>query len=246
MAIYWHGIIDSTNNEAYRHIDSAQDFDVWAASFQTAGRGQKGNKWESKGGENLTFTILLRPFKVKVEKQFLISQATSLGITDYLQTNFLEARIKWPNDIYVNDRKICGILIEHYFNSVNLSVSIIGIGVNLNQEHFSADAPNPTSMSLESGIKRDPVIELPLLLECIKPYFDSIYKDTRGKSSAAIEQKYIRKLYRLGEWHNYQECNSGKIFSAKITGVDNSACLVLEHEDGRSVRYAFKEIRYLS
>lgn len=245
MAIYWHEIIDSTNNEAFRHINTALDFDVWAASYQTAGRGQKGNKWESSAGENLTFTVLTRPVMVKTEAQFLISQCTALGIVDYLALSSLEAKIKWPNDIYVKDRKICGILIEHYFSSDKLSVSIIGIGVNLNQKDFSHDAPNPTSLFLESGVKRDPVNELPLLLGCIKKHFDLLYKNPNEKTAKEIERKYTQKLYRIGEWHNFQECTSERIFKARITGVDKTACLVLETEDGRSESYSFKEIRYL-
>jgi len=245
MRIYWYDILDSTNNEAYRHIDNATDFDVWAASFQTEGRGQKGNRWESSAGENLTFSILARPVMIKAEKQFLISQCVALGIIDYLRMNSVESSIKWPNDIYSGDKKICGILIEHYLSSDNLSASIIGIGINLNQSRFSPDAPNPTSVFLETGVKRDPVNELKDLINSIKPYFEKIYSEPDGKIVKQIEERYKREMYLLDKKVRYQECLTGKIFWGTIKGVDKSACLILEKEDGSLSSYAFKEIRYL-
>ncbi len=245
MGIYWHDILDSTNNEAYRHIDSANDFDVWAAKFQTEGRGQKGNKWESSAGENLTFSILARPVVIKAEKQFLVSQCVALGIVDYLRMNSLEAFIKWPNDIYTGDKKICGILIEHYLSSDTLSVSIIGIGINLNQIRFSSDAPNPTSLFLETGVKRDPENELKSVISCIKPYFDKIYLQPDGEVAKEIEERYRQQMYLLDKKVRYQECSTGKIFQGTIKGVDKSACLILQREDGSLRSYAFKEIRYL-
>lgn len=95
-------------------MDQVEDLTVFAARYQTNGRGQKGNSWESAVGENLTFSILVKPKFIKAEDQFLISQITTLGIVNYLRDRGIIASIKWPNDIYVNNRKICGILIEHY------------------------------------------------------------------------------------------------------------------------------------
>ncbi len=245
MGIYWHDILDSTNNEAFRHIDSATDFDVWAASFQTDGRGQKGNRWESSEGENLTFSILARPVMIKAEKQFLVSQCVALGITDYLRMNSVKALIKWPNDIYTEDKKICGILIEHYLSSDNLSVSIIGIGINLNQTIFSPDAPNPTSLFLETGVKRDPANELMRVISCIKPYFEIIYAEPDGEIVKEIEERYREQMYLLGKKVRYQDCLTGEIFQGTMKGVDKSACLILQKEDGSMRSYAFKEIKYL-
>ena len=246
MEIYWHDILDSTNNEAYRHISAADDFSVWAARFQTAGRGQKGNSWESTPGDNLTFSILIRPVMIKAENQFVISQIAALGVIDYLKSHGLKAKIKWPNDIYVGDKKICGTLIEHYLNNDNLSASIIGIGINLNQILFASDAPNPTSLLLETGIRTDPENELKKVINYIKPCFSRIYKEPCGKFKSKIDKNYTAKLYGLNKSMSFMEYSTGDIFDARIMGIDRCACLVLKREDGSSRSYAFKEIKYLS
>ena len=111
--IIWFETLDSTNSEANRRMEDAEDFTVYAARFQTNGRGQKGNTWESAVGENLTFSIIVKPAGLKAEDQFLLSEVAALGVVSYLTSKGLEAKIKWPNDIYVFDNKICGILIEH-------------------------------------------------------------------------------------------------------------------------------------
>ncbi len=149
LTIKWFKSIDSTNLQAHRELPHAEEGTVWVADFQTAGRGQRGNSWESSKGENLLFTILLRPDFVPVADQFSISQITALAIVKYLESKGLQPKIKWPNDIYINDKKICGILIEHTLSGANLSASILGIGININQMVFESDAPNPTSLLLE-------------------------------------------------------------------------------------------------
>ena len=128
MDIIWFDTIDSTNKEALRLIDTADDFTVIATEYQTSGRGQKGTNWESAPGKNLTFSIILKPDTVRAEKQFVISQIVALGVTSYLNKLSIKAKIKWPNDIYVGDKKICGILIENFVEGANLSASIVGVG----------------------------------------------------------------------------------------------------------------------
>lgn len=149
VRVNWLKEIDSTNSEAHRYRHEASDFTVWAAEFQTAGRGQRGNSWESAVGENLTFSILLKPHKFLSTRQFELSEVVALGVVNYLASKGIDAKIKWPNDIYVGDKKICGILIENVLSGDTLSVCIAGIGLNLNQRVFRSDAPNPTSVALE-------------------------------------------------------------------------------------------------
>lgn len=149
VKVNWLKEIDSTNSEAHRRRHEATDFTVWAAEFQTAGRGQRGNTWESAVGENLTFSILFKPSNFLSTRQFELSQVVALGVVGYLATHGIEAKIKWPNDIYVGDKKICGILIENVLSGATLSVCIAGIGINLNQKIFRSDAPNPTSVLIE-------------------------------------------------------------------------------------------------
>ena len=110
--------------------------------FQTSGRGQRGNSWESERGQNLMFSFVLYPAFLKARKQFLLSQIISLAIKEELDTHVSDVSIKWPNDIYWKDKKICGMLIENDLTGTHISRSIAGIGININQEAFTSPAPN--------------------------------------------------------------------------------------------------------
>lgn len=157
--IIWLDSIDSTNNEARRQIDSLDNLSVLSAVSQTKGRGQRENIWLSEPGKNLLCSIVLKysssydspssPLpSVQAHDQIVISQIASLSIIDLLASHEIEAKIKLPNDIYVGDKKICGILIEHIVLGKWLTSSIIGIGLNINQRNFDVNLPNPTSMVL--------------------------------------------------------------------------------------------------
>ena len=242
--ITWFDITDSTNNEALKAMDTAPDKSVWAAKFQTAGRGQRGNKWESTKGENLMFTILFKPTFLKPQEQFIVSQIVALGVKSYLKQKGVDAKIKWPNDIYVGDEKICGILIEHSIMGDSLSASIIGIGINLNQKLFLSDALNPTSLSILTGDTYNVEAELNEVLAEIFNYYDIISKcdmESRGK----IEEEYHNSLYRLNQYFEFEDCNSATRFRAKIVGVDRYACMILEDTNGDKKSYAFKEVKYI-
>ncbi|MBQ7773428.1 MAG: biotin--[Bacteroidales bacterium] len=154
VSIKWYGTLDSTNSQARREAEESCEGSVWIADFQTAGRGQRGNRWESRKGENLTFSILFKPEFLPPHKQFLISQVCAVGIYRYLAGKGMPASIKWPNDIYIGNKKICGILIENSISGDKLSVSIAGIGLNLNQTQFASDAPNPTSLLIETIVRK--------------------------------------------------------------------------------------------
>ncbi|MPN29044.1 Bifunctional ligase/repressor BirA [bioreactor metagenome] len=221
------------------------DFSVFAARYQTNGRGQKGNTWESAEGENLTFSILIKPKFIKAEDQFLISQITTLGIVNYLKNRGINSLIKWPNDIYVNNRKICGILIEHYLGGDKLSASIIGIGLNVNQREFASDAPNPTSMINETGTSFVIEKELELLVSSIEVLYYAADIEYYGKIMKKTEEDYLTHLYHLNEYQLYEVTGTNERFEAKITGIDKYACLVLERRNGVVKSYAFKEIRYI-
>ncbi|MEN6618910.1 MAG: biotin--[acetyl-CoA-carboxylase] ligase [Rikenellaceae bacterium] len=245
LEINWFETIDSTNNEALRQIKTANDFTTYAANFQTSGRGQKGNSWESAAGKNLTFSILIRPKLLKASDQFLVSQIVALGIVKYLNAFDLSAKIKWPNDIYVEDRKICGILIEHYLSGANLSASIIGIGLNLNQKEFASDAPNPTSMLLERGVEFNLERELERVLSFINEYYNALNVKSYKSFKESTELTYRDSLYRYMEFAYYEEADTNHVIEARITGVDKNACLILEKRDGSKRSYTFKEVKYL-
>jgi BirA family biotin operon repressor/biotin-[acetyl-CoA-carboxylase] ligase len=243
--IIWFETLDSTNSEANRRMEDAEDFTVYAARFQTNGRGQKGNTWESAVGENLTFSILVKPAGLKAEDQFLLSEVAALGVVSYLTSKGLEAKIKWPNDIYVFDNKICGILIEHYLGSDKLSASILGIGLNLNQKKFASAAPNPTSLFLETGKIYKLEDELILLSRFIKRFYNMINQNAYEQMADTINNEYLSRLYRLREFHFYEDAGTNEIFEAQIVGIDQNACLLLERRGGEVESYAFKEIKYV-
>ena len=163
--IIWLESVDSTNEEAKRHISDIDNLSVLSALEQTAGRGQRGNTWTSAPGENLMFSIVLKFSEepdgngesacmplLPARDQFILNEIASLSVVDFLSQHGIPARIKWPNDIYVGSKKICGILIENSLRGSEISTSIIGIGLNINQRNFNVNLPNPTSMVLERGI----------------------------------------------------------------------------------------------
>ena len=250
-SIRWFDTVDSTNTRLMNDKADLPDKTVYAARFQTAGRGQKGNRWESRAGENLTFSILLKPEAVSAVEQFILSQIVALGLVDYLAAEGVSATIKWPNDIYAGDRKICGTLIEPTLSEGRVAAAVAGIGLNLNQQSFDPSLPNPTSLTLQTGKAYDIREELPKLLACIFCYYDrlgSVY------ARNGFDALYLERLYRRGQWHFFEELpasdipaehRSGLRVEARILGIDTKARLLLEHRDGTLHAYGFKEIKYL-
>ncbi len=256
IKIKWYSEIDSTNLIAERECANADEGSVWIADYQTSGRGQKGNSWESEAGKNLTFTLLLKPLFLSPINQSAISQVVSLGVVKYLKNKDIKAKIKWPNDIYVDNKKICGILIEHTITGDKLAVSIVGIGFNLNQEKFASDAPNPISLiQLNHDINEyDRGVELNLMLSCIDEYYTILFSDGVQK----IRKIYVDNLFRLGIINTFYEIGpEAKVnipiekikeaipFRGKIIDVDEYGCIVIEHTNGVCKTYAFKEVKYL-
>ena len=139
---------DSTNAYLQRLVaeTDAPEGTVVSTSFQTNGRGQLSNMWEAEDGKNILCSILLRPTSLPIKSQFLISQAISVAIVDVLNSYLDGFFIKWPNDIYYKEDKIAGILIENTLSSAGISTCIIGLGLNVNQQTFRSDAPNPISL----------------------------------------------------------------------------------------------------
>lgn len=191
--IEWTDSVDSTNNEVKRRIECLSDLYVISAVEQTAGRGQRGNIWLSEPGKNLTFSIAIKYggelfADASPENQFVINGIISLSIVELLAVHGIDARIKLPNDIYVNGKKICGILIEHSVLGSSLLHSIIGVGLNVNQLDFDESLANPTSMLLEvSGDEMD----LPSLLEEL---LDIFLKYAERYSTDEIQSLYQSKL----------------------------------------------------
>lgn len=243
----WLESIDSTNTEILRRTDSLDNMSVIAAVNQTAGRGQRGNTWVVEPGANLTFSILLKFGEgalspLKATSQFVISQAVTLALQEYLDRKGIDARIKWPNDIYVRDRKLVGILVENALEGDHVARSIVGIGINCNQREFPPELMNPTSMSLLTGERYDTHLELQNYLEVLHKYL-RIMETPQGRD--LMQEKYVSRLYRLGTAHEYTDCRSGEVFRGTIKGISGSALLQVEMPDGQIKEFAFKEISYI-
>lgn len=249
--IRWLDSVDSTNSCLDGIRDTAEDMTVIAATDQKKGRGQRGNTWESKAGENLTFSILYKHNGLPVKDQFAVTEAVSLAIVEYLGSKGVEASIKWPNDIYSGDRKICGILIENHLSSDFLSDSVVGIGLNINQKDFPSSIPNPVSLSMITGRAYDIKEEM----QKIAGYLSSARKLMGSwHDRNYLDCLYMDHLYRRGLWCSYEalpasdiptEKRSGERFTARILGIDNNFRLLLEKRDGHTESFAFKELKQI-
>lgn len=243
----WMESVDSTNTEILRRSDSLDNLSVIAAVNQTAGRGQRGNVWTVEPGANLTFSILLKFGEdglspLKATEQFAISEAVTLALADYFSENGINAKIKWPNDIYVRDRKLVGILIENSLSGSKVARSIVGIGINCNQREFPPQLMNPTSMSLLTGRRYDTHAELDAFLAVLGRYLGTM-ETASGRSE--LHQQYLGRMYRLGELHEYTDCRSGEVFKGTIKGISEAALLQVEMPDSTIREFAFKEISYI-
>jgi len=195
--ILWLETADSTNQELRRRMAGLDNLSIIAARRQTAGRGQGDHTWYATPGANLTFSILYRfdgDFRLGASDAILITQVTTLALRDYLLSRDVEARIKWPNDIWVGDRKICGILIENILVGGEIRESIVGIGLNLNETGWPDTLPNPVSLSELTGKQYDVAGELEALSEKISRRFVML-ATTGGRDSLQAEfGKYVFRL----------------------------------------------------
>ncbi len=185
--------VPSTNTWAKEHSGTLSHGDIVVAHDQTAGRGQRGNHWEAEPGRNLTFSLFLRPGRIAPAAQFLISEIVSLAVVKALRRHLAETAsetvtVKWPNDIYIGDRKIAGILIEHAISGMSISHTVAGIGLNVNQTRFVSDAPNPVSMAMIAGTEFD----LPAIMHEIA---DEITRHTDAPDKTAIHEAYLTSLW---------------------------------------------------
>ncbi len=158
---------DSTNSELRRRLSQSDNLSIIAAEMQSAGRGQGEHTWHSEPGRNLTFSILLRHRCLKASDALAVTSIMALGISDYLRTKGIEPWIKWPNDIWVGEKKICGILVENTIHAGMIDYSIVGVGLDLNQTDWPSELPNPVSLKDLTGQEYDTHDELRLLSEAL-------------------------------------------------------------------------------
>lgn len=232
---------DSTNNYLSEISENqpVAEFTVATADFQTAGKGQRGNSWEAAKGKNLLFSFVLYPSFLEARKQFILSQIVSLSIKEELDQWTDHISIKWPNDIYWKDKKICGILIENDLTGMYLSRCISGIGVNINQEKFLSNAPNPVSLRQITGQEYDCLWILNNIMQRFTAYYSSL---KLGKTDY-ITQGYQDALFRKEGMYRYSDAQGE--FLARIVGVEADGHFILQDESGKIRRYVFKEVQYI-
>ena len=245
--IIWLQNIDSTNNEAKRHISELDNLSVVAALSQSDGRGQRGNSWQSEPERNLLFSVVLR-LQVQAYDQFVISQMASLAVVDLLGEHDIEAKIKWPNDIYVGDKKICGILIENAVSGKWISHSIVGIGLNINQRNFDVSIPNPTSMTLSYPDKSEDFNLHDLLdeyMNILSGYIDRFCHITGGYNR--LNQLYLAQLWRRDEESEFIDNTTvpATKFTGTIRGISDVGHLLIKTKEGELKEFAFKDISYI-
>ena len=209
------------------------------AQFQTAGRGSGRNVWESARGENLLFSLSVCPRGVVARDSFVLSEALALAVSSTLLSYADGFQVKWPNDIYHEDRKVAGLLIENELAGERVVRSVMGVGLNVNQMQFVSDAPNPVSLRQIVG---KPIDREAVLQEFLKNMNDLLGQIGEGRY-AEIHSCYLARLFRMGEGHLYADA-AGR-FRATITGVEPSGHLLLIDDEGQRRRYAFKEITYI-
>lgn len=234
---------DSTNRYARECVAWHDVATLVTTDHQTAGRGQRGNSWESEAGKNLLFTIVLPTRDIKASEQFVVSELIAVAISEVLSRHTADIRIKWPNDIYYRDQKMCGILIEHDIEGSHIVRSLIGVGLNVNQTRFVSDAPNPISLVQILGydVEREP------LLQAITARFIELYEEytspTPTLSRDALHQRYTQQLYRRDTPAEYRDHEGS--FTAVLRHVEPDGRLVLEDEQGILRKYLFKEVAYI-
>ena len=234
-----------------RHIDETDSTNRWlkteggewkentvkciVAEYQTAGKGCGTNSWESERGKNLLLSMLIHPNKVAAADQFILSMVNALALKRTLDNYVSDITIKWPNDIYWRDKKICGTLIETTLQGSLIKDCIIGTGMNINQQVFKSDAPNPVSLYQLLGheVNREEVLQQ--LLDNFGALLDEWDADH-------IRASYRQQLYRREGLHPYRDADG--TFEATLMTVEDDGHLLLKGTEGRVRRYAFKEVSF--
>lgn len=242
--ITWLDSVDSTNEEIARRLlndEPIKTGEVFAAHAQLKGKGQGEKTWESMSGKNLTFSFLLRPSFLTASEQFILNMVVSLGVYELIKTNFpgRSIKIKWPNDIYVEEKKIAGILINHTISGNTIDYSIIGIGLNVNQESFTPALPNPVSMKQISHKKYNVQSVLGELMQ----HLNDFYSLALHGHYEEFREAYKFALFGYYKWLRFK--HDKQIIVAKVTGISELGFLQLETDENKKIECDLKDIEFL-
>jgi len=233
--------VNSTNSYLKDLVQKKDELEgqVVFAHKQDNGRGEGGNIWISHAGKNATFSIFLKPKFILLNRQFDLNMMVSICLCDYLAELGIRSLVKWPNDIFVENQKIAGILIENSLKSGKIEDSIIGIGLNINQVHFPEMSNNPTSVKLIKGLDLDPIaIAIELVNRIQKAYHQQAFQRSRH-----IRDRYHELLYKIQSEEKFENLN-GEVFEGKIVGVEPSGRLVIQNKQGKTLSFGYKEIKF--
>lgn len=210
------------------------------ADYQTAGRGQRGTGWEAAPRENLLFGFRLHPRFLRADRQFALSEALALAIVEALLPFSPDFTVKWPNDIYWRDRKVCGMLLTHTLEGSTIATTITGVGLNCNQSTFRSDAPNPVSLLQILGRE---VNRSAILADILHRFDDTLEKLRNSEDSEAVHARYLKVLYRRKGFHPFRDATGS--FDAAIDTISPRGMLTLRLQDGSRRTYAFKEVAFV-
>lgn len=234
--------VDSTNNylRSYTPLSEDERFTVVTAEYQSDGRGQGTNTWESKEGDNLLFSILCHPPRLPLRQQFLLSEAGALALKEAINQYVPEQiTLKWPNDIYYGDKKLSGTLIETRLSGGHIKDFIFGVGLNVNQQSFESDAPNPISLYQILGREVDKEALLDSIIVAFRKYYDWIEQGAYGDISGL----YHEALYRSKGFCQFKDASG--IFEGSIIEVEDDGHLIVRTRDGEIRSYLFKEVEFV-
>lgn len=236
--------VDSTNLEAMRLIREVAVTipAVIVAGEQLSGRGHGNSSWESEAKKNLCLSLIIKPEFIKASEQFLLTKITSLAVMK-LVSKYIPAesiRIKWPNDLYAGDKKMAGMLIQNVVKGHLLDHCIIGVGLNVNQQTFVSDAPNPVSIIHYHAEELNLESLLDEFLHIFSYYYDAAHSKMMQQR---LHDAYLKALYRYNEWSDFEK--EGSVFRGLITDVDPFGQLLVQLKDGSQRKYGFKEITFV-
>lgn len=229
---------ESTNSFLHEQLMSEKlpEGSVVTADYQTKGRGQRGSNWQSEAGKNLLMSIVVYPDFLKASEAFVLSKCIALATCDLLADYSNQVRIKWPNDILIEGKKVAGILIENILRGADIYATIAGIGINFNQQVFEVGLNSATSVFINSGVKADTQINAVKLHENIEVYYQMLQQ----KKIEEIDRLYLTHLYKLNETALFKDADGP--FQGKIKGLSPMGLLIVERENGEKHLYDVKEI----
>ena len=237
-SLIWLESVDSTNSYAIRRLEELPSGTVIAAREQTAGRGQRGNTWFTEPGKNLTFSIVLKDIALPASDAHLLNYIASVAVAQFIDSYGVKCYVKWPNDIYVGKKKICGILVENSLAGSNVFASVIGIGININQTRFHQLA-NATSLSCITGKDYSPE-------KCLEQFLNIFSALMPQLQAPSLVDAYSSRLFQKDNAARYHDLISDAEYTGIIRGVLPDGRLhIFNSDSGQDLYYKFKEVSYI-